>query len=224
MPQRRPSGEPWGWLRSPPRSRAMVEPYVGGALHPAAWDWPPGAPLCCAAYSPRCFIIQKVRSEPRSVGAAPAAGEPRYQMVRQRRPPADVDGVETRSPRRARRTTIGSRRRNPLVPRALGRRGHCRHGWGLLFHANPLPAPFPPVCHAAGNVAVCARIARLRPDQQVLFSRCPTRRRGVWLCVFSSGGLVILVSAATRSVAPAGRAAPVPFLCVSVYVRMCVLW
>ncbi|XP_075750255.1 uncharacterized protein LOC142815450 isoform X2 [Rhipicephalus microplus] len=37
----------------------MVEPYVGGALHPAAWDWPPGAPLCCAAYSPRCFIIQK---------------------------------------------------------------------------------------------------------------------------------------------------------------------
>ncbi|KAL3223678.1 hypothetical protein MRX96_027260 [Rhipicephalus microplus] len=57
VPQRRPSGEPW--LRSPPRSRAMVEPYVGGALHPAAWDWPPGAPLCCAAYSPRCFIIQK---------------------------------------------------------------------------------------------------------------------------------------------------------------------
>ncbi|XP_054933276.1 uncharacterized protein Larp4B isoform X1 [Dermacentor andersoni] len=37
----------------------MVEPYIGGALHPAAWDWPPGAPLCCAAYSPRCFIIQK---------------------------------------------------------------------------------------------------------------------------------------------------------------------
>ncbi|XP_075750256.1 uncharacterized protein LOC142815450 isoform X3 [Rhipicephalus microplus] len=39
----------------------MVEPYVGGALHPAAWDWPPGAPLCCAAYSPRCFIIQKTK-------------------------------------------------------------------------------------------------------------------------------------------------------------------
>ncbi|KAL1430955.1 hypothetical protein MTO96_014379 [Rhipicephalus appendiculatus] len=84
----------------------MVEPYVGGALHPAAWDWPPGAPLCCAAYSPRCFIIQKVRSQTRSLGAAPAAGEPRYQMVRQRRPPADVDGVETRSPRCAPRTTI----------------------------------------------------------------------------------------------------------------------
>ncbi|XP_077555767.1 la-related protein 4B isoform X5 [Haemaphysalis longicornis] len=40
----------------------MVEPYVGGVLHPAAWDWTPGTtPLCCAAFSPRCFIIQKTK-------------------------------------------------------------------------------------------------------------------------------------------------------------------
>ncbi|KAH6939027.1 hypothetical protein HPB50_015615 [Hyalomma asiaticum] len=215
VPQRRPSGEPWGWLRSPPRSRAMVEPYVGGALHPAAWDWPPGAPLCCAAYSPRCFIIQKVRSQPRSLcgprgrRAALPDGSPAPAASRRgwrgnavaALCPAHHDRFTLPEFCRAART----RATGGLPPRP-----------GLLSHVNPPSAPLSPhLCRAADKAAVCARIARLRPAQQVLFSRCPSRRRDVWLCVFSSGELVYF--GAARSVAPLAER---PVRCVC----MCVLW
>lgn len=45
-----------GWPRV--RAGQMVEPFG----HPCGWgDWPVQETVCCAAFSPRCFIIQKVR-------------------------------------------------------------------------------------------------------------------------------------------------------------------
>lgn len=70
-PQQRPSARlrrrsthPGSELASPSRGRAMVDPFG----QPGGWgDWPAAVAtatettLCCAAFSPRCFIIQKVR-------------------------------------------------------------------------------------------------------------------------------------------------------------------
>ncbi|KAM7286152.1 hypothetical protein ISCGN_033037, partial [Ixodes scapularis] len=68
-PQQRPSARlrrrsthPGSELASPSRGRAMVDPFG----QPGGWgDWPAAVAtatettLCCAAFSPRCFIIQK---------------------------------------------------------------------------------------------------------------------------------------------------------------------
>ncbi|CAN8012010.1 unnamed protein product, partial [Ixodes pacificus] len=59
---RRRSTHPGSELASPSRGRAMVDPFG----QPGGWgDWPAAVAtatettLCCAAFSPRCFIIQK---------------------------------------------------------------------------------------------------------------------------------------------------------------------
>lgn len=159
-------GEPWAEARV----RAMVEPYVGGVLHPAAWDWTPGTtPLCCAAFSPRCFIIQKVRSATRAC-----------HRCRRRRPAPLPDGspaLASRGPqptwmlwkcgRRRRRVPVASSRRRPAPTCSGPARGVCRQAPVFVVPPRPLLA-----------IRASLRCCRMWPR-----SATPARSTGVaWCC------------------------------------------